>query len=240
MERAEPRRVEQVAISELTQFTSIKLNWRAWNPQKAWFWKPFVRPPRIVFTSDVPAKTTAKDREAAKATMVRWLAVVESGLSGLGRAAEANEVAYRRAVLEESPWGAVVGDPIFGHSLRISNPATLLLAGSLLCMLMFRRYGVYYEQGDEISLKIAALPLKLQTAFLPTGFRKAGILRCWMLSIALITKLSFGTKYLTYQENCIVWAKVEWIVGLILMTAFTVCLIKNFPELNELLHGIIA
>jgi hypothetical protein len=24
------------------------------------------------------------------------------------------------------------------------------------------------------------------------------------------------------------------------MTAFTVCLIKNFPELNELLHGIIA
>lgn len=199
-------------------------------------------PPKAVFVflPDSSATSAEARRSSVLNSAIRSLSTIEGGLSSFGKTAEANEVAYRRMLLDESMWGEVTGDWIFGHGVRMSNPMFLLLAASVLFAWMFHRWGVYYQPGNEISLKLAALPLTVQTTFLPAGFHKAGLVRCWMLSVVLLSKLSFGCKYATYRRNCVVWAKFEWIIGLVFMTAFTICLIKNFPELKELLHGIIG
>ena len=231
MERSEPSRVQQVTLSERTQVSAVRLNWRAWNPGRAWWWEPFVPPTDTVFSVQGGSRDTI---------LSQWLAAVASGLIEQGRTAEANEVAYRKAKLGESYWGKVVGDWLFGHGLRLSNPAALFLAAGAFFALLFRRFRIYHRAGDEISLHIGALPLTLQTEFLPGGFCEGGLRQQFMLSLALLTKLSFGAKYLTYRKESLAWAKLEWVLGLALMAAVTVCVAKNFPELKELLHGIIG
>ncbi len=235
--------VEIVEVSPETRVTAIKLDWETWSTGFLWLWIPFMSPSTTIL--DGKGSSGGAPSEHLRA-IIELYKTIEKSLRQDDVAA-ANEVYYRRKLLERSRkgglaqlWEWAVPDGLLGYFVRIARPSCASVTVWLLCAWIFGRFTVLKRDRAEWSPKLSSLPLTLYEGDTPAGFGRAGYWSRLALSAALLTKFSLGREYKTSSRRALLLAKAEWVLGLFLIATLLVAFIQNAPDFERLLRSTVG
>jgi uncharacterized protein YjbI with pentapeptide repeats len=235
--------VDIMEVSKETRIAAIRLDWDTWYESAIWFWLPLVSPSPTILEGGRGGNSLTNDR----GDIIRLYKTIEKGLKEQGDVAVANEVYYRRKLLERSEkspakkaWEWLVPDLILGYTVRIARPFWALILTWLVSACLFKLGVIMRKETPEWSLRLASLPLRFYQGAVPDGFRRAGVGWRMILSAVILMKFSVGGKYLTNSRLCLILAKTEWFFGVVLISALLTCVIQNFPEIERLLRSTIG
>jgi hypothetical protein len=234
-DRAVTAGLQQLEVSDETRIERVRLEWGNWA-RPTWFWLPLSSPSRTPV--DV-----GKGRNTRTA-VASFLMSVEKGLASDGDVASANEVKYRRRLLEREGKPAPVRlwerfvDLVFGYNLRTTRPFWLGLALVAIFAFYYWRAGFYSKAATDWKWSMTDFPVKPVPS--TAGYSPLTLAGAFCLSGRLMTKLGGGTEYAVMAGSSRWVALVEWLVGFVLVASLLICFAGNYPDFGRLLDRLVG
>ncbi|MCW5978764.1 MAG: hypothetical protein KIT09_11835 [Bryobacteraceae bacterium] len=216
------------------------MEWPHWADDTRWFWLPFADPARTKL--DLPAPCEMGRGPNQPSAVRRFFRTAEAGLSRSDEHAAANEIYYRRRLLERRDkslvpgfWDKFIWGGALGYLVRPSHPFTLLFLAWLAASLALGLRKTERDVAATRELKLTTFPVERATK---APLKRLSWRAC-LASLVLISKINLGTKYKIKGDFLFYLLLIVWLVTWVLVLALLVSVASAFSDLGRLLGPIL-